>query len=323
MDHTYQERRGIPFAVRIRAYRLHALIAPIALAAYLLTLAFIAGNAVNAAAELRRACDAPHNEIVLAGEPNGEESFLYLKNYAVSGEKGKNAVSDVLMLLPDTDYHSNNVYFHGRLTEGTCAVSANVAARYGLKVGDRARLIGTDKSFEVVRLLPAQDGIDEKYKHEGLVVLAYTPELLERSYLYMSFMTDGDAYRSLDTLIFVRDMKKDSLQTLILCAVIALLSAAAVMTVSECFIFRPRREDYRTLSLLGTDATRLFVRILAESLLRYALPAVAATAIFTVWYVPYSNAYYIPAVCFTGLCLLLSAIYSLIVIRRLYHVKSK
>ena len=323
MNSTHEERFGVPFTVRIRAYISHVLIASVSFAAYLLIFAFIAGIAVGAAAERRRAVDAPHNEIVIAGEKNGEESFLYLKNYAISGEKGKNAVSDVLMLLPGNEYFSNNIYFRGTLSEGTCAVSANVASKYGLDVGDRARVIGTDKTFEVVRLLTAQDGLDENYKHEGLIVLSYDEDLLDRNYMYLSFLSDGDAYRSLDKLIFVEDMKKDSAEELFLCAVIALLAVSAVMTLSELLLFRARREDYKTLSLLGTGARKLFCRILGESLLRYALPAFLAADAFLITYAPYADAYYIPALCFAGVCILLSAIYSFIVIRRLYYVKSK
>lgn len=325
MDNTMteQERYGVPVAVRLRAYIPHAWIALAAFAVYLLMFAFIAGNTACAAAELRRASDSPHNEIVLAKELNGEESFLYLKNYSVSGEKGENAVSDLLMLLPETEYGNNNIYFQGTLESGTCAVSANVAAKYGLGIGDRARIMGTNKVFEVVRLLPAQDGLDEDYLREGIVVLAHDAELLERNYMYLSFMTDGDAYRSLDTLIFVRDMKQASVRELILYAVIAVLAVIAVMTVSECALFRSGREDYKTLAFLGISAPRLFVRIAAESVLRYALPAVVVSAIFAVRYGAYTNAYYIPTACLAGVCVLLSIIYSLIVIRRVYYVKSK
>ncbi len=323
MDSTAQERYGVPFVVRIRAYVPHLLTALFALFAYLLMFAFIAGNAVGAAAELRRAGDAPHNEIVLAGEPNGAESFYYLKNYSVSGEKGKNALSDVLMLMPEADYRDNNIYFRGTLAGGTCAVSANVAAKYGLEVGDNARIMGTNKTFRVAQILPAQDGIDETYKHEGLVVLSYDKDLLDRNYMFMSFMTDGDAYRSLNTLMYVKDMKKDSANDLIFCAAVALFAIAAVMTVSECFIFRARREDYKTHSFLGVPAPRLFGRILAESLLRYALPALIATENFIAWYYPYTDAYYIPVACFTGACILFSTIYSFTVTRSLYYVKSK
>lgn len=317
------QRYGISLTVRVRAYIPHALTALVALIAYMLTFAFLAGKTAHAAAELRRTTDAPHNEIVFAGEPNGKTAFLYLKNYAVSGKTGENALSDVLMVLPEIEYSESNIGFCGSLASGTCAVSANIAAKYGLRVGDNARVIGTDSTFRVARLLPAQDGLDEDYLHEGLIVLAYDEELLDRNYMYISFMTDGDAYRSLDTLLFVGDIQRESAGELVLCALIALFSAAAVIVVSESFLFRARREDYATLSALGVGAKRLFARIFAEAVLRYALPLLAVSAIFSAWYHAYADAYAIPAACFTGVSVLLSAIYSFIMIRRLYYVKSK
>ena len=317
------QKYGVSFAVRARAYIPHALTALLAVAAYLLTFAFLAGKTVCAAAELRRTTDAPHNEIVFAGEPNGKESFLYLKNYAVSGRTGENALSDVLMALPDTEYAENNIGFCGTLESGTCAVSANIAAKYGLRVGDSARVMGAGKTFRVAGLLPAQDGPDADYLHEGLIVLSYDEELLDRNYTYISFVTDGDAYRSLDTLLFVEDIRRESEGELALCALVALFSAAAVIAVSECFLFRARREDYATLSDLGVGEKRLFARIFAESVLRYALPLVAVSAVSAAWYYSYADAYVIPAACFTGASILLSAVYSFIMIRRLYYVKSK
>ncbi len=317
------QKYGVSFAVRVRAYIPHALTALLAFAAYLLAFAFLAGKTAHAAAELRRTVHAPHNEIVFAGERNGKESFLYLKNYAVSGRKGENALSDVLMVLPETEYAENNIGFCGTLESGTCAVSANIAAKYGLRVGDSARVMAAGKTFRVAALLPAQDGLDEDYLHEGLIVLSYDEELLDRSYTYVSFMTDGDAYRSLDTLLFVGDIQKESIGELILCALIALFSASAAIAASEYFLFRARREDYATLSALGVGAKRLFVRIFAESVLRYALPLVAVSAVFDAWYYSYAEAYAIPVACFTGAIVLLSAVYSFIMIRRLYYVKSK
>ena len=323
MNSTVREQSGVPFAVRVRAYIPHALTALVAIAAYLLTFAFLAGKTVSAAAELRRTTGAPHNEIVIAGEANSPKPFLYLKNYAALGKTGENALSDILMLMPGIEYDSNNIDFSGTLESGTCAVSANIAAKYGLSVGDTARIIGAGKTFRVAQLLPAQDGLDEKYLHEGLIVLAYDEELLDRNYQYISFVTDGDAYRSLDTLLYVEDIQKESIGELILCGCIAVLAAAAVIAVSECFLFRARREDYKTLSYLGTSTASLFTRIFAECILRYVLPLVAVSAIFEAVYYSYAEAYGIPAACFTGASVLLSAIYSFIVIRRLYYVKSK
>ena len=324
MNHTErQERTGIPFVVRIRTYRPHALTMLVATVAYLIVLLFVAGSAVGSASELRRANNAPHNEVVFAKAPNGEECFIYLNNYSVSGETRKNAVSDILMVSPETDYQSNNISFAGTLESGTCAVSANIAAKYGLGIGDKARVLGTDKTFTVVKLLPAQKGLDEAYLHEGVVVLSYDKTLLNRNFKYISFMTDGDEYNELDDLVYVKDMKTESIVDLLISTAIVTLTVAASMVISERFIFRRRRQDYKTLCRLGAGARWLYMRIFAESLLRYVLPAIILLEIFAVRYVSYTSAFYIPAACFVAACTVFSAMYSFIIVRRLYHVKSK
>lgn len=323
MNSTVREKNGVPMIVRVRAYIPHALIALIAVAVYTLTLLILADTTVSAAAELRRTTDAPHNEIVFAGEANTPDSFLYLKNYSACGKTGRNAVSDLLMVLPGIEYSDNNIDFCGTLESGTCAVSANIAAKYGLRVGDHARIIGTDKTFRVAKLLPAQNGLDADYLHEGLIVLSYDKDLLNRSYEYVSFMTDEESYLSLDTLMFVKEIRQGSIKKLIICAVIAVSCAALLIIGAETFLFRKRREDYKTLSYLGVKVPRLYFRIFAECVLRYVLPLIFVAAILEVGYYSYAAAYYIPVACFTGAIALFSAIYSFIVIRRLYYVKSK
>lgn len=314
---------GIPFIVRVRTYIPHVLIALVAMVAYVLTFQFLMGNAVRDLAEWKRVKDSPTNEIVFAGEKNPGETFYYLKHYAVAGETNQNAVSDVLMLLPDVDYVQNSIYFSGALREGTCAVSANIAARYALEEGDYARLIGTDKAFLVDRILPAQAGLDEDYLHEGIVILAFDEELLDKNHLLLSFGTDGDAYRSLYRLVYIEDLAEGKLLSLCLYAVLTVALTVLLMLVCERFLFRARREDYKTLVLLGVGEGHLFLRILFENTLKYLLPSVAVVMIHTAFYGFYAWVYALPALYVVVACGLISVLYSLLMTRRLCNVRAK
>lgn len=309
--------------MRMRAYVPHALIVLIALAAYVLIFQFVMGSATRDVAELWRVKDSPVNEIVYAGEQNVGESFYYLKNYAVAGGTNQNAVSDVLMLMPDAVYGANSVYFAGTLPEGSCAVSANIAARYGLEVGESARVLGTEKHFRVERVITAQAGLDEEYLHDGIVILSYDAELLDKGYLYLTFGNDGDAYRALDQLIFVEDLAEGRVRSLVLYTLAALCVIAVVMTACECLLFRARRHDYATIMLLGEREICLFARIWGENLLKYAIPSLLTAAIFGVSYTCYALAYWLPAAAFAVVCLAATAVYSLILTRRLYDVRAK
>ncbi len=317
------ESIGVPCAVRVRAYVPHALIVLIALVAYVLIFQFLIGNATKNVAEMKRVADSPTNEIVYAGEQNPGESFYYLKNYAVAGGTNENAVSDVLMLMPQASYYANSIYFSGTLTEGTCAVSANIAARYKLNVGDHARVLGTDKYFRVDRVITAQSGLDEDYLHDGIVILSYDESLLNKGYLYLTFGSDGDAYRSLDRLIFVEDLAEGCILRLALYAAAAAAVIAAVVIVCERLLFRARRLDYALYVTLGMRKRRLCGRILAENMLKYALPAALVAGGYAAAYACYTTAYLYPAVCFVAVCLMACLIYSLILTRRLYHVRAK
>ena len=238
------ERCGIPVAVRLRAYKSHALIAAVALMTFILLLEFILGEAVCAVCNIRRVNLSPQNELVISAEPNGEECFYYLKNYAVSGSTEQNALSDILMLRPSAEYGENTIGFSGTLSSGECAVSANIANKYGLDIGDRATVMGSGKSFSVSALIPAQEGIDEDYRHEGIIVLAYDEELLDRSYLYISFMTDGDGYKSLQRLVYLEDLRDAEGSTLVAMALVATVAVPVLMLLCEIFIFKRRRYDY-------------------------------------------------------------------------------
>lgn len=320
MKHNQQT---VPFAVRVRAFRSHALIALIALAAFVLAFQFFIGNAAGDVAELKRVKDSPTSEIVFAGEQNPGESFYYLKNHAVAGGTRENAVSDILMLMPDVVYGANSVYFSGTLEEGTCAVSANIAARYALEEGDHARVIGTDKTFRVARILPAEAGIDEDYLHEGIVILSFDGALLNKNYLYVTFGTDGDAYRSLHRLVFVEDLAKGCGLSLSLYALAAVLIVAALMALGEGLLFRARRADYALLVTLGVRRGGLLLRVLLENALKYLLPLLAVSLGYTATLGCYGVAYAIPVLGFLAVLTLSGIVYSLIVVRRLYYVRAR
>ena len=322
MTKNEKSRIRIPFSVRIRAYISHTLIALTVLAAYLLLFAFVSEDTAGALSEIKRFEESEHNEIVFASEPNGDATFIYLKNYALCGNTQENALSDVLMTL-DYSTYSSDLGFCGTLGEGTCAVSANVSARYGLSIGDTARVMNTDKTFTVSNILPAQSGIDEEYMHEGIVILAYDEELLDRAFTYVSFTRDGDGYRSLDRLVFTDDLIDAAKGTLVLICSVSVLFVAFAVVICELFLFRKRREDYLTLATIGVSRLCLFLRALAEGSIKYFLPSLLTALLFSVRLWCYGRLYLISVSCFSALSLLSSLILAIIYVRRPYRVRAK
>ena len=323
-----REKCGIPMCVKLRAYIPHLTIFVTVFLAYTLLFAFIAGRSVRALAELYRINDAPHSEIIFSGQKNGSDSFYYLKNYSIYGETGENALSDVFMLMPGHVYSENDVYFRGELEAGTCAVSANIAARYGLSEGDTAGVMGTDKTFTVSRVITAQSGIDSDYRHEGIIILSYDAELLDRDYLFVSFDTDGDNYSSLARLVYVEEMAEENIKGIVHYGFVAIMAIILSMILCEIFIFsrffRCTR-DYAVMASLGERKNGLYVRSFADNTLKYTVPSLAVCLVYGITYSCYGSVYTNICVCFIFLCVFASAIYSFFSVRRLYkcHVRTK
>ncbi len=310
---------GVPIAVRLRTYIPHALCALCALAVYVILLLFVAQNAASDCAQIKRVNTSPVNEIVYSYARNEGETFYYLRETAVAGANG-NAVSDVFMTLPSVEYGSNCIYFSGSLQSGTCAVSENVAERYGLRVGDTAKVIGTDVVLWVASVLPAQKGLDEDYKHEGIIVLAYDAELLDGGWRYVSFGTDGDAYYGLDRLLYVDDLDDGCATRLCAYAAIAVAVVAAVVALCEVFLFKARRADYSVLVSAGMRSCRLFATVLADNFIKYLFPSVVVSEAFGIALEYYRICISLPLAFFVAVNALVCVVYSAVKVRSLYYV---
>lgn len=315
---------GVPFVVKIRTYLFHIIIFAIVLIADVFIFQFFAENATVACSEIKRVNDAPHNEIVFSYEPTGDDSFYYIKQYHATGAKNINVSCDILMVTdPARTYKNNDIYFEGTLGGGACAVSGNLAREYGLNTGDVLKISGTDKTFKVERLITAQTGINKEYRHEGIVVLGYDGELLDKTYSYVSFTTDGDSYPSLIDLVYIGRWKEESSQDLLTYAGIALAAFCAAMAVCERFLFTSRRQDYRVLVSLGKSSPGLFGVIWAENALKYLLPPFVAAAIYSVWLAGFGTMYLITSLYLPCAAVAAITAYSLILVRRYYRCQVK
>jgi hypothetical protein len=314
---------GIPFIVNLRKYLFHAIIVVFALIVDVILFQLLAEVATKSCAEIKRINDAPQSEIVYTGEPYGNESFYYLKQHHLYGNKKTNASCDILMLREGATYGENDIYFSGTLEEGTCAVSANLAKDYGLNVGDVAHFVGEEVEFKVTELLTPQAGLDKEYLREGIVVVAYNAELLNKNFSYLAFDTDGDAYPSLISLIFIKDWKAESVGSVLTYLAISLTAVVATIVVCECFLFRARRRDYRLLVDIGERRSRLFLIVWAENLLKYILPIGIMFAVYSANLACYGLMYALPVFCFLGGALILITAYSLVLSGRLYKCRAR
>lgn len=320
-----QTGTGIPFPVKLRTYLSHACIAPIALLIYLLLFSFLFEEAVVACAQLRRIVCAPQSEVIFSGLPTGEDTFYYLNSYHLVGEKQSNVICDIYMTAEGHLYGNNDIWFEGTLEEGCCAVSENLAREYGLHLGQRAKISGSEKVFTVQRYLPAQSGLDSEALRKGIVVLSYDEELLGKPFSYLSFASEGDAYPALISLLFIKNGFAGNLWKLCLYFAIAYCTFAATVGVLEYFLFSSRRRDYATLVALGMRPSRLFFTVLAENALKYLLPLLPVCIGYGVMFAPFRAMCLAPILVFFPAAALTIIIYTAISARRLVscHAKAK
>lgn len=316
-------KKGVPFLVKIRAYLFHAIIAGIALIVDVLLFLFLMANVVGACAEIKRIDDSTHTEIVYAGARNGDINFYYLNQQHLVGEKITAVSCDILMIEEGAAYPETPIYFDGSLEKGTCAVSKNLADSYGLKEGATAYVAGTEIAFKVVRLLPAQSGLDKSYKREGVVVLGFDGQLLDKNYSFVSFMTDGDNYSELTDLVFIKNWRPGSVNAVVVGAVVFAVAFATTMAVCEIFLFAKRRADYRVYIGLGRTQAGAFFAILGENALKYVLPLALTALIFVSGLVCYEAMYLLPILfCFTVSAFAIVG-YSFVLLRRLCRCRVK
>lgn len=328
-------RYGIPFIVKLRACKVHAIVFAAMLAVFAMLFWALCGPAVQYCAEVRR-FSSYYNEAVIGGGPYGEEVLYYLNPKSavrLEGGNGKVADCDIYMTLEGEQYGGNPLLFEGVLAQGTCAVSRNLAQRYGLEIGQTARIY-EDKNivFTVAAYLPAQAGLDNQMLRDGVAVLAYSPELLELASkgqngerTYMAFDRDADdrSYFGQFNLMFLSDLRAQNLKGLLGCAAVFAVGFLLAMFLCERFICPSVRAGYAVCGLQGKKGGRLYLRALAHAAVKYLLPYAAVCAISCAPYACYGPACALPFVIFGAFIALTAAVYTFIITRRVYTCKIK
>lgn len=317
------EKRGVPLSVKMRTYLPHLLIFAIACAAFYIAFGFIAVNAVVACAEVKRINDAPQSEIVFTGERYGEESFYYLKNQHVSGSRQTNVSCDIFMLGSGDEYddEENDIYFSGSLDKGECAVSANLVAKNGLKTGSTVRVSGTDVTLTVKKIITAQSGIDKEFSREGIMILGFDERLLDKTFVYLAFDTDGDEYRSLISLVYISSWKSANIGLIALYFAIAAALFLIIFIVCERYLFRGRSGDYALLTVLGMKRGRLLATVFFENIIKYILPLIIAEVLSLIPVFVYGAICLLPAAVMLLTGIVFVSVYSIVTVVRLYKCR--
>ncbi len=295
------------------------------LAVFLLTLVFltvlsfsVCEKTTESYAERERYKAATLNEIVFSHVAGYEESFYSFGGSAYAYSEDEHRLNaDVLMTVSGTEYKGNPLYLRRSLSDGTCAVSENLAVKYSLNVGEKVSVhVGKDEKlydYVISEILPAESGIDGKYMHEGIIILSENQAFInEGKHIFISFTKDNDGeYLGLvddpargAAVVFTKDIIKSAEGKLITYAVLSTLALWVFIAVCEIFIFGKmgrKYRDYSILSTYGISRRRLFGTVLFDHCIKYML---AFAVSFLIWFVKlgyYRAAYIMPALAFIGI----------------------
>ncbi|MBR2650333.1 MAG: hypothetical protein IKD45_01600 [Clostridia bacterium] len=275
---------------------------------------FFAGDIAAAQCKLDRLSATDKNEAVFADTPMGNESFINFNGSLYIGSGDKRVNCDLLMLRTEGKYENNPFGFGGTLAADECAVSNNLLYSYGLSLGDTVSVKGTKSSFRIAAALPACSGIDDKYNHEGIVILGNDTSLTSNySFSYLSFVTNGDSYMGLDKIIFLVRIKDGARSALTSAFLLMLLFTALTAVLWELLIGRKKYADFTLYASYGMRTGSLFVKVLLSVLARYFLPTVLVMLLWLSRLSYYGSSYIVPMLIYITVCALLSVILALII----------
>ncbi len=310
------------------------------LSVFLLTLVFltvlsfsVCEKATESYAERARYKAAALNETVFSTVPGYEENFYSFGGSAYAYSEDEHRLNaDVLMTVSGKEYKGNPLYLSHSLSDGTCAVSENLAVKYSLKVGEKLSIhVGKDEKlfdFVISEILPAQSGVDAKYMHEGVIILSETPAFInEGKHIFISFTKDNDgAYAGLvddpargEPVVHTKDIIKSAEGKLITYAVLSAVALWVFIAVCEILIFGKmgrKYRDYSILSTYGISKHRLFGTVLFDHCVKYMLALVINFLIWLIRLGYYRAAYITPALTFLGIGALTVIALALITVMR-------
>ena len=285
---------------------------------------FFAGDISAARCKLDRLSATDKTHAVFAETPVGDESFINFNGSLYIGSGDKRVNCDLLMLRKEGSYSNNPVGFCGTLADGECAVSKNLLYSYGLSVGDTVSVKGTGESFKIAAALPASAGIDDKYSHEGIVILAGNTALSsEYKFSYLSFANDADSIMGLNKIIFFVKVKEAAQSEFMLAFPLMLLFTALTVVLWELLVGRKKYADFTLLSSYGMRGKTLFLRVLGSVAVRYFVPAAVNVIIWFSKLSYYGSSYIIPMLLYLASVIAISVILALIIHRRVRLCRMK
>lgn len=211
------------------------------------------------------------NEIWFSKQGTNLDSYYNFNGTYFFSIGSKYISADILMQQEDTDYIHNIFNVDYMLEEGTCLVSRNLMVDNNLHIGDT--LSTKQYRFKIVNYLSSISGIDEKYEHEGIIILSFNEKMaLNRNFNHIYFCYNGETGEDVYQVISIPTLsksfaKKTTLKLLQECGAILLISL-----VLELVLGHRIKKDYLVKKEYGIKPSRLFALISLDGAFKYLIP---------------------------------------------------
>ncbi len=257
---------------------------------------FFAEPLIENFATCRRIKKADCNQIAFSYVKYEDECFLNFNGSMLMVNQNSLRIdADILMAYSNYNYQNNVLEFKGNLNDGECAISGNLLKENNLKIGDKISVSGSDVSFTISKILPSQSGIDKNYLHKGIIVLSENSKLMDRKFVYVSFLKDAEQYISLKEIIFLEDTYKESSQKAIKNLAYILICYVVFIWMVDLLFCKRKKKDYSILAFDGLGRSRLYLAVFGDNLLKFLIPALIVGVIYYLKFIYYG----LPALIFS------------------------
>lgn len=283
------------------------------------------------------------DDVVFSVASVEKDSFLNYNNDTVVMLTDNNIRinADVYSTIESMNYSDNLLFYPGGLENGECAVSQNTLNQYNLKIGDSISISGKKWQYTVKMAIKPQTGLDDKYVHDGVIILAYNQDLENDfrdyydgqntnriKYYMISLDRNVMQYPTLDTtrdnsIIFGKKVKSNCTQVILVNIVYSLLIIIVSIVLIEGLLGRRNYQDLRLEYQKGNTQGHIVKSIILSKMISYILPFALIVICFLFKYGKYGSSYFIPYLLLCLILIVVLLLYSYCYYRRGVRWKKK